>query len=190
MLQARSTGGIRVERFGLSFQAAVTPAPGKASEMLDLLKQMGVTASAEATRKPSKDLLPLPFTFSEEENLWTEWASSEAPPSDKPSEAVQKTGRRAGRWLLNFGLNFLNCGTRGSVENTSQLYPQGPPSSCHALVTHEPGNPVGFFLCQAAQKNEWCRHAAAKESEDREGAPLLAKGWTELLENRRLCYSG
>ena len=94
--------------------------------MLDLLKQLGVTASAEATRKPSNDLLPLPFAFSEEENLWTEWASSEAPASDKPSEAVQKTGRRAGRWMLNLGLNFLNCGTLGSVENTSQLYPEVP----------------------------------------------------------------
>ena len=65
--------------------------------MLDLLKQLGVTASAEATRKPSNDLLPLPFTFSEEENLWTEWASSEAPAPDKPSETLQKAGRRAWR---------------------------------------------------------------------------------------------
>ena len=126
MLRARSTGGMRVERFGLSFEAAVTPAPGKASEMLELLKQMGVTASAEATRKPSNDLLPLPLTFSAEENLWTEWASSEAPPSDKPSETVQKAGRRAWRWSLISGLNFLNYSALGSVKNASQLYPQGP----------------------------------------------------------------
>ena len=158
--------------------------------MLDLLKQLGVTASAEATRKPSNDFLPLPFTFSEEENLWTEWASSEAPAPDKPSEAVQKAGRRAWRWLLTFCLNFLNRGALGSMKSTSQLYPEGPPSSCQAWIIHELGNPVGFFLCQAAQKNEWCRHAAAKESEDRERVPLLAEGWTEYFNNRRLSYSG
>ena len=95
--------------------------------MLDLLKQLGVTASAEATRNPSNDHLPLPFTFSEEENLWTERASSEALAPDKPSEAVQKTGRLARRWLLTLGLNFRNCGALESMKNTPQLYPEVPP---------------------------------------------------------------
>ena len=132
--------------------------------MLDLLKQLGVTASAEATRKPSNDLLPLPFAFSEEENLWTEWASSEAPAFDKPSKAVLQAGRRSWQWRQIAGLNFLSCNDLGSVKNTSQLYAQGPLCSCQALVIHELGNPVGFVLCQAAQKKEWCRHAAAQES--------------------------
>ena len=113
-LRSCSTGGMELERFGLCLQAAMTSASGKTSEMLDLLKQMGVTASAEATRKPSKDLLPLPLTFSEEEKQWTEWASSEAPTSDKPWEAVRKAGRRAWLWLLIFSLCFLNCGALGS----------------------------------------------------------------------------
>ena len=90
VLRPRGAGGIKLERFGLSFKAEAPPAPGKASEMPDLLKQMGVTASAEATRKPSNDLLPLPLTFSEEENLWTEWASSEAPPSTSPRKLFRK----------------------------------------------------------------------------------------------------
>ena len=121
-LRSCSTGGMELERFGLCLQAAMTSASGKTSEMLDLLKQMGVTASAEATRKPSKDLLPLPLTFSEEEKQWTEWASSEAPTSDKPWEAVRKAGRRAWLGLLIFSLNFLNGSAPGSVKSTSQLY--------------------------------------------------------------------
>ncbi len=76
------------------------------------------------------------------------------------------------------------------MKNASQLYPQGPLSSCQALVIHELGNPVGFVLCQAARKNEWCRHAAAKEPEDQERVPLLAEGLTGYFNNRRLPYSG
>ena len=66
---------------GVSSGAGST-APRTPSEMLDLLKQEGVTASAEATRKPSKNLLPLLRVISEEEKQWTDGASSEVPPCD------------------------------------------------------------------------------------------------------------
>ena len=188
--QACSPGGMELERFGLVLQAAVTSAPGKASEMLDLLEQMGVTALAEATREPSKDLLPLPLTFSEEEKRWTEWASSEASTSDRPWCAVQKAGRRAWLWLLIFSLNYLNCGALGSVKNTSQLYPQGPPSSCQAFVIQELDNAVDFFLCPAARKNEWRKPATVNESKDQERILLPAEDWSRYLKSRRLSYSG
>ena len=65
-------------------------APRKTSEMLDILKHMGVTAYGPRQRGNLQNPLPLPLTFSAEEKWWTKYASSEAPASDKPWEAVRR----------------------------------------------------------------------------------------------------
>ncbi len=89
-----------------------------------------------------------------------------------------------------FSLYFLNCGALGSVKSTSQLYHQGPPSSCQTFAIHELDNAVAFFLCPAAQKNEWRRLAMVGESTDRERVLLPAEDWSEYLKSRRLSCSG
>ena len=134
--QASSRGGMELARFGLVLRAAGTSAPRKTSEMRDSIEVTGVTASAEATREPSIDLLPLSLTFSEEERRWTECASSEGSTSDKLWGAVRRTGRRAWLWLLILSLNFLNCGALGSVKKTSQLYSQGPLARARPSVSN------------------------------------------------------
>ena len=60
--------------------------------MLNILKHMGVTAYGPRQRGNLQNPLPLPLTFSAEEKWWTKYASSEAPASDKPWEAVRRTG--------------------------------------------------------------------------------------------------
>ena len=50
----------------------------KTSEMLDLLRQMGVTAYMPRQRGNLQNPRPLPLTFSAEEKWWTGYASSEA----------------------------------------------------------------------------------------------------------------
>ena len=57
---------------------AVPNDSGKLQRCLIYLKQNGSHGlHAEAMRKPSKDPLPPPLTFSAEEKQWTEQASSE-----------------------------------------------------------------------------------------------------------------
>ena len=148
-LRSCSKGAIELDCGGLCSQAAVATAPLRTSEMLDSIQQMGVTAFAEATRKPSSDLSPLLLMFSEEEKLGTESASSEVPMSDKPREAVQKVGRRAWLWLLTFVLNFLNCGALRSENSTSQLSPRGPPGSTQSFATHDLADRADVVLCPA-----------------------------------------
>ena len=75
-------------QFGPIYELAT--APRKTSEMLDILKHMGVTAYGPRQRGNLQNPLPLPLTFSAEEKWWTKYASSEAPASDKPWEAVRR----------------------------------------------------------------------------------------------------
>ena len=196
-LRSRGTGAMELDCCGLCSRAAVSTAPGKTSEMLDLIQQMGVTAFAEATRKPSSDLSPLLLMFSEEEKLRTESASSEVAMHDNPREALQTSGRRARLWLLAFALSFLNCGALRSESSTSQLSPRGPPGSTQSFATHDLADRADVVLCPAAQKYEWLELATVKESARRRRAMvggstdhgrvlLPTEDWSEYLESRRL----
>ena len=77
-----------------------TSARGKASEMLNLLNKMGVTALARGTRKPSNDLSPLPLTFSEEEKQWTDGHPLKRRPPTSPGKQFRRLVAEPGQWSL------------------------------------------------------------------------------------------
>ena len=85
-------------QFGPMCELATTP--GKTSEMLKILKHMGVTAYGPRQRGNLQNPLPLFLTFSAEEKWWTKYASSEVPASNKPWAAVRRSQDKCKRYHM------------------------------------------------------------------------------------------
>ncbi len=85
-------------QFGPMCKLATTP--GKTSEMLKILKHMGVTAYGPRQRGNLQNPLPLFLTFSAEEKWWTKYASSEVPASNKPWAAVRRSQDKCKRYHM------------------------------------------------------------------------------------------
>ena len=142
------------------------------SEMPNLLKSKGVTASAEATRGTSEYLLPLLRAASEEEEQWMDGASSEVPADNEPCEAVPRTGRCAWLGLLFLGLGFLCGGILTSVKSTPQPCFPCFLWSCQSFAVQELGSAAALTFCPTALKKAERRRAMVGSSTDQEKVRL------------------